>query len=279
MGVEPLTSVLLTLCSNQLSQSHPAWATKRLKQQQERYQLSHWISLQSGCQYYQVLPDLLCPTKPMLRAGTVGSSRWWVLHFQGKKKKKAPLPYWDQWTSFGWQEYYLGVSGKTFDCWAEVTWIEGRGGCRNTSLCSCGASLWVRRDDMLRRSMEAWATTACATLGFWGKLEISDLSDVNSELLSRAKFPLKGKDELEWSLCLVISYLVLHHPLKSVSDGQKETAGCCINDLHNRLFQLLIWHVDDWVSCVPLLLNSEWLERNQFCFESVGTWTCASLPS
>lgn len=112
--------------------------------------------------------------------------------------------------------------------------------------------------------MEAWATTAHAVLVFWGKQEISDLSDVNSELLSRAKFHLKGKEQQEWSLCLVISYLVLHHPLTSVPEGQKETSDCCINDLHNRLFRLLIWPVEDWVSFVPLLPNSEWLERKTF---------------
>lgn len=112
--------------------------------------------------------------------------------------------------------------------------------------------------------MEAWATTAHAVLVFWGKQEISDLSDVNSELLSRAKFHLKGKEQQEWSLCLVISSLVLHHPLTSVPEGQKETSDCCINDLHNRLFRLLIWPVEDWVSFVPLLPNSEWLERKTF---------------
>lgn len=98
-----------------------------------------------------------------------------------------------------------------------------------SSLRSWGTSLWVKdEDDLLRHSMEAYAATACATLVFWGKQETSDLSNVNSELLTRAKFCLKGKEQQEWSLCLVISSLVLHHPLMSVPEGQKESSNCLV---------------------------------------------------
>lgn len=175
----------------------------------------------------------------MLRADIACNKRMCVLYFQerGKKKRKHNLAALSPDISCKWifcmcWTYHLGIPGKPFHPWAEDALKEQwwNGAEILSSLCSWGMSLWVKdEDDLLRHSMEACAATACATLVFWGKQETSDLSNVNSELLTRAKFCLKGKEQQEWSLCLVISSLVLHHPLMSVPEGQKESSDCLVS--------------------------------------------------
>ena len=151
----------------------------------------------------------------MLRADIACNKRRCVLYFQerGKKKRKNNLAALSPDISCKWifcmcWTYHLGIPGKPFHPWAEDALKEQwwNGAEILSSLCSWGVSLWVKdEDDLLRHSMEACAATACATLVFWGKQETSDLSNVNSELLTRAKFCLKGKEQQEWS---VFSYLI-----------------------------------------------------------------------